>query len=195
VQGTTDIWRDLRTHATLALGPVSPLGLGGPVVVSLAPFDLSQRFVLIVSEDDDAREMYGSWLAFAGFPVATVSSVGEGYEAALHCQPRIIVVNDWRSQDAPLSLCRALRQDVRTARIPILFVTGVQLQEHLETAIANGCVAVRLRPYLPDALERDARAVLSGKGIDPLPGSHLVRRLGNLWIHPGNGDPNRLRHS
>jgi DNA-binding response OmpR family regulator len=168
---------------------------GVALVVTLAPFDPSRWFVLIVSEDDDAREMYGSWLAFAGFPVATVSSVREGYEAALHCQPRIVVVNEWRSHHAPMSLCRALRHDVRTTRIPILFVTGIQLQEHLEAAIANGCVAVRLKPYLPDALERDARAVLSGKGIDPFPSSHLPRRFANLWIHHGKGDPDRSRHS
>jgi CheY-like chemotaxis protein len=149
---------------------------------------------LVVSEDDDAREMYGSWLAFSGFPVATVSSEREGYEAAIHCQPRFIVVNDWRSHDLPLSLCRALRHDVRTARIPILFVTGIQLPEHLEAAIANGCVAVRLKPYLPDALERDVRAVLSGERIHPLPSSYLPRRFAGLWV-PGNGGPNHSRHS
>jgi CheY-like chemotaxis protein len=142
--------------------------------VSLAPFDPSRWFVLIVSEDGDAREMYGSWLAFAGFPVATVSSVREGYEAAIHCQPQFIVVNDWRSHDPPMSLCRALRHDVRTTEIPLIFITGIQLHQHIEAAIANGCVAVRLKPYLPDALERDARAVLTGQGIDPFPRSYLA---------------------
>jgi DNA-binding response OmpR family regulator len=125
--------------------------------------------VLIVSEDDDAREMYGSWLAFAGFPVATVSRVREGHEAAMHCHPRIVVVNDSKSHDLPMSLCRALRYDVRTTRIPIVFVTGTQLPQHLKAAIENGCVAVRLTPYCPDALERDLRAILSGEHIAPLP--------------------------
>ena len=137
--------------------------------MSLVPFDPSRWFVLIVSEDEDAREMYGSWLAFAGFPVATVGSVREGHEAATRCQPRIVVINDSKSHDSAMWLCRALRYDIRTARIPIVLVTGNQLLQHLEAAIENGCVAVRLKPYLPDALERDLRAVLSGQHIALLP--------------------------
>ena len=137
--------------------------------MSLVPFDPSRWFVLLVSEDEDAREMYGSWLAFAGFPVATVGSVREGHDAATHCHPRLVVVNDSKSHDLPMSLCRALRYDIRTTRIPIVLVTGNQLPQHLDAAIDNGCVAVRLKPYLPDALERDVRAVLSGQYIAPLP--------------------------
>ena len=142
--------------------------------MSIARFDPSRWFVLIVSADDDAREMYGSWLAFAGFPVATVSTVRDGHEAAIHCLPRFIVVIDWRSRDPPMSLCRTLRHDLRTAGIPIVFVTGIQLHQHLEAAIKNGCAAVRLKPYPPDALERDVRALLTGEYIDPFPSAQLA---------------------
>ena len=74
--------------------------------VSLVPFDPSRSFVLIVSQDEDAREMYGTWLAFAGFPVATVSTVREGQEAATHCHPRIVVVNVSKSHDVPIAVPR-----------------------------------------------------------------------------------------
>ena len=117
--------------------------------MSLVPFDPSRWFVLIVSEDEDAREMYGSWLAFAGFPVATVGSVREGHEAATQCHPRIVVINDSNPTTRRCRLCRALRHDIRTTRIPIVLVTGNQLLQHLEAAIENGCVAVRLKPYFP----------------------------------------------
>lgn len=169
-----DIWRYLSTRVNLRPPAESFPSAGVSLVVSLAPFDPRRWFVLIVSEDDDARELYGSSLAFAGFPVVTVGSVREGYEAATHCDPRLIVVSDWRSSDSALSLCRALRQDLRTTEIPIVFVTGIQLRQHFEAVITTGCVAVRVKPYLPDALERDARALLIGQSIDPFPTSYLA---------------------
>ena len=145
---STDIWRELSIRASSLRSGFFRVRGGR---VSLVPFDPSRWFVLIVSEDEDAREMYGSWLAFAGFAVATVGSVREGHEAATHCYPRLVVVNDSKSHDLPMSLCRALRYDIRTTRIPIVLVTGNQLPQHLDAAIENGCVAVRLTPYLPDA--------------------------------------------
>ena len=41
--------------------------------------------------------------------------------------------------------------------------------------LASGCAVVRLKPYLPDALERDVRALIAGDRVHSWPAEHETR--------------------
>lgn len=131
---------------------------------------LEQRpLVLIVEDNDDTRELYTESLRFAGFDVVTAATVEDGYRFATSVRPAVVVM-DLRLPDASgAELCDRFKNDVRTSDIPTLVVTASAHRGNLESALARGCSVVRLKPYLPEALEQDLRALLAGHRIPRLP--------------------------
>ena len=132
--------------------------------------------VMMVEDNDDTRELYADYLRFAGFDVVTTTTVEDGYRLATSVQPAI-VVTDLRLQDASgAELCTRLKTDVRTAEIPTLVVTASSHRGDLESALARGCSVVRIKPYLPEALEHDVRALLAGRRIPRWPPEYGAMR-------------------
>lgn len=82
------------------------------------------RRALIVDDYRDAREMYAEFLRFSGFDVVEACNGAEAIQRALETNPDIIlmdlslpIMDGWEAT-------RRLKQDRRTARIPIVALTG-----------------------------------------------------------------------
>ena len=122
--------------------------------------------VLLVDDDPDTRELYQASLTHAGFRVVTAADAEAGFTVATSLRPAIVVA-DFRLRANGENLCNRLKHDDRTANVPIVLVTTSLERSNVEAALSQGCAIVRLKPYLPDALARDLRAIIAGK--------HLVR--------------------
>ena len=116
--------------------------------------------------------MYADSLTFAGFRVLTAENAEGGFEVATRAHPAV-VVTDFRLPGASgAELCNRLKRDDRTANVPTVLVTALSQRADVETALANGCAIVRLKPYLPDQLARDVRALIGGKQLPQWPNEH-----------------------
>jgi CheY-like chemotaxis protein len=95
------------------------------------------------------------------------------FEVAANELPHVVVTDFWlRGGPSGADLCNRLKADERTRHIPTLMVTGSTQRNLAEGALSSGCAVVRLKPYLPDALERDVRSLLAGEPLPTMPEEH-----------------------
>jgi two-component system cell cycle response regulator DivK len=117
--------------------------------------------VLLVDDYQDTREMYGEYLEFSGFEIVLASNGAEALQRAIDSVPDVIlmdlslpVIDGWEAT-------RRLKADSRTARIPVVAVTGHALRGMSEVAKKAGCDGFITKPCLPEALAIEIRKVLA----------------------------------
>jgi len=85
-----------------------------------------QRLILIVDDDYDFLEINRHILEKAGFRVATASSPAQAMERIAAETPDLVITDLMMSEvDSGFSLSRGLRDDPRTAAVPIIMSTSV----------------------------------------------------------------------
>ena len=133
-------------------------------MVSLSPV------VVLIEDHHDTKDLYTDSLEFAGFCVHATTNADEGFRLATELRPAAVVTDFWL-QGSPngAELCNRLKNDSRTRHIPTLLVTASSQRQDVEAALSHGCAAVRLKPYLPDAMARDIRTLIAGKRISRWP--------------------------
>ena len=117
--------------------------------------------VLIVEDYRLARAMYRVTLECAGFEVLEAA---DGVEALLHVRntlPDLILMDLQMPLMDGWEVTRHLKDDGRTAGIPIV-VLSARIRDDLEEKTKRaGCVALLTKPCLPADLVREVRHVLS----------------------------------
>ena len=116
--------------------------------------------VLLVDDYPDAREMYSEYLQYSGFDVIEAGNGIEALQHAIEREPDINlmdlslpVMDGWEAT-------RRLKADRRTARIPVVALTGHALAGISEGARRAGCDAFVTKPCLPEDLVKEIRKVL-----------------------------------
>lgn len=122
------------------------------------------RVVMIVDDFEDARELMGDLLRHWGFEVIACVDGSEAMTEAESKQPDVIlmdmsmpVVDGWEAT-------RWLKQNPRTAHIPIIALTSHALIGSSDPAFQAGCDAFLARPCPPQrVLEEVQRALRKSK--------------------------------
>jgi CheY-like chemotaxis protein len=132
---------------------------GTPDTPGLPP--RSRPLVLIVEDQPDLRLLYAQQLAICGFDVI---EAGNGEDAILHTSSRfpdvvlmdlsLPVLDGWEAT-------RRLKNDERTAHIPVVALTAHDAAGELERATSAGCDWFVPKPCPPDALIAEVRRVLA----------------------------------
>lgn len=117
--------------------------------------------VLLVEDYSDARLMYTEYLRYSGFEVIEAANGIEALRHALESMPDIIlmdlslpVMDGWEAT-------RRLKADPRTAKIPVVALTGHALAGASDEAKRAGCDAFVTKPCLPEDLVKEIRRVLA----------------------------------
>lgn len=114
-----------------------------------------RRWVLLVDDHDDGRELLEEFLSFSGYEVEACGSGEEALERiARYGAPSVVVTDLSMGPMSGTDLARSLRADMRTASVPILAVTGhagFEDRERLFEAILVKPIAL---PELTAQLER-----------------------------------------
>ena len=117
--------------------------------------------VLIVDDYDDNREMYSSYLEFAGMRVAEAVNGKEALAKTSELMPDLIVmdlslpgVDGWQAT-------RIIKDDPRTRDILVLALTGHALEGASQGARAAGCDGFLTKPCLPEDLFREIERMLA----------------------------------
>ena len=113
-----------------------------------------QHSVLLVTYNDDERQLYGDALEQAGFSVTRLSDPHEALRLATSQPPAAIVTRILQpgySMDG-IELTRAIRGNDSTASVPVIIITSLLQPEHRVAAVAAGCDEYLLLPVLPDEL-------------------------------------------
>ena len=141
---------------------VSPDGVASPPPRAAGEPPL----VLIVDDYDDNREMYSSYLEFAGLRVAEAVNGREALSKTNELMPDLIVmdlslpgIDGWQAT-------RTIKQDPQTRHVLILALTGHALEGASEGAKKAGCDGFLTKPCLPEDLCTEIQRML-GAAANP----------------------------
>ena len=119
--------------------------------------------VLIVEDHQELRQLYAQQFAMSGFDVI---EAGNGADAIAHTTshvPDVVlmdlslpVLDGWEAT-------RRLKNDARTAHIPVVALTAHDGSGELQRATRAGCDWFVPKPCPPDALITEVRRVLAGR--------------------------------
>lgn len=161
---------------------------------------------VLVVEDDIALSGLLEWnLKSEGYDVRVT---GDGEEALLMVRESLpdAIILDWMIENVPgIEVCRQLRREKETARVPILMLTARGEEEDRIRGLKTGADDYVTKPFSPkellariEALLRRSRPALVGDvlvcgELELDPAAHRVRRDGEA-LHLGPTEFRLLRH-
>lgn len=95
-----------------------------------------------------------------GYEVETVADGSALFEHTLRWQPNLVVLDVMLPNRSGFDLCRDLRGDPRTARIPIVMVTAKGRRAEIEAGLDAGADAYVTKPFGTHELVDAVRGLL-----------------------------------
>jgi two-component system, cell cycle response regulator DivK len=119
---------------------------------SAAPRPRHRPLILVVEDDLHDWEIYGKMLWYNGFDVLLSSSLARAFDLAVRHAPDLILL-DFRLPDGDgRTLARRLRNEARTASMPIVALTARSRREVAREADELGFAAYLEKPVGPVAV-------------------------------------------
>ena len=116
-----------------------------------------RRVVLVVEDNDDVRQMYADLLTFFGFRVIEATNGLEALSMASQFRPDLVVMDMALPLMDGVAATRALKHTSRTARTPVIAVTGFPAEHYRDRATAAGCNAFLTEPCSVELLDLISR--------------------------------------
>jgi two-component system, OmpR family, response regulator len=122
---------------------------------------MSSFRVLHIDDAAEFRELVAAWLGReSGIAVRSCSSAAEGLVAAAEWRPHLILL-DWRMPGTDgRSMLAHLRKNPKTANIPVVFITALVNESHLELFKALGAAGTIPKPLDPKTFATSVRGYL-----------------------------------
>lgn len=140
--------------------------------------------ILVVDDEPDILELVQYNLEQAHYEVMGVSS-GEAALAQVRAHPPDLIVLDVMLPGVHgLEVCRQLKQDARTATIPVLMLSARGEEADIVVGLELGADDYLPKPFSPRVLLARIRAVLRRQHSLPAPEEQSLRHHG-LVLHPG----------
>lgn len=105
--------------------------------------------VLVVEDNPDHRYVYTHVLRLAGYEVAESDTGDDALRRAAALQPGVIVLDIGLPTIDGWEVARTLKNDARTASIPIIAVTVHAFEQDRERSLAAGCAEHLEKPATP----------------------------------------------
>ncbi len=148
---------------------------------------MSNQTVLVVEDEEDVVELLRYNLTRNGYRVETVMNGPDAVSKTTTLQPDLILLDLMLPGMDGLEVCRTLKKDGRTERIPIIMVTAKGDEADVVTGLEMGADDYVTKPFSPRVLLARVKAVLRrpARTKVPEPGSAPRVRLYDLEIDPG----------
>jgi len=149
--------------------PAAPTPAPAPIEPVIHPETGQRRLrVLVVDDDEDIRIIVSATLRNLSVPVEVVQAEDgvDAIEKATAATPDLVVLDVMMPRMDGLETCRHLRENVRTAFVPILMLTASVDQASRTKAYLIGTDDYMAKPFLPlDLKLRVARLLRRSYGI------------------------------
>ncbi|TMD91019.1 MAG: response regulator [Chloroflexi bacterium] len=117
--------------------------------------------ILIVEDDPASLLLASTVLEAAGYEVAGSASAEDARETLAKRKPALILMDIGLPGMDGLDFTRELRSKSRTAGIPIVALTGLNMPLYERSAKAAGCQGFIVKPVSPAVLTTEVRNFLS----------------------------------
>lgn len=126
--------------------------------------EMNGKTVLLVEDNEDSREIYGTVLRHQGYRVLLAESGPDGLTAAREHLPDAVVLDLGLPEMDGVEVVRHLREDPATARIPILVLTVHGQESDRAGAAQAGCDRYILKPADPAGVGEEIGRLLGVPG-------------------------------
>jgi len=138
--------------------------------------------VLVVEDSALIRELVAIYLGGEGMQLRYATCAREGLSSAYEQTPDVILLDIELPDMSGLNVCRELKQDVRTASVPVLFLTGTEDNVVKATAFELGAIDYVTKPFDKIELRARVRSALRVKRYqDLLTTRAQIDGLTGLW--------------
>ena len=115
---------------------------------------MGERPVILLIDDEAAvRKMIGRRLQQQGFDVLTAETGEDGLQVAERQQPDLILLDIMLPKMKGRDVCAHLKRTPATQRIPVIFLTGLRLADHVRGGMAAGADDYIIKPVDPAVLK------------------------------------------
>lgn len=122
--------------------------------------DARRSRVLVVDDDPCVRLICATTLELDGFDVIEAANGQEGLELALAAEPDLVLLDVSMPVLDGFGLAAALRADVRTRALPLVFITGESGAQISARVSQTGAVGFFSKPFDPAAVNALIEQVL-----------------------------------
>ena len=120
--------------------------------------------ILIADDDAGLRQLMRMILAREGFEVIEASTGEQALALATSVDPALILLDVMMPGMDGYDVCRRLKTDQRTGRVPVVFVSAAEDVAHHNEVQRLGADACIKKPIGPRDLVARIRAVLNSNG-------------------------------
>lgn len=140
--------------------------------------------ILVVDDEEDLLELVRYNLAKESFAVRIAAS-GEQALALVRAEaPDLVLLDLMLPGMDGLEVCRTLKADARTARIPVIMLTAKGEDSDVVAGLALGADDYVIKPFSPKVLVARVRAVLRRREAAAVPEGAVIE-IGELALSPG----------
>ena len=149
-----------------------------------------KKFVLIVEDEEDIRELVSHHLLKEGYQVAGVASGEEALSVAERQAPDLVLLDVMLPGIDGLTVCRQLRASPKTANVAIMMLTAKSEEADIVRGLNLGATDYVTKPFSPKVLLARVRAVLRRKAAEAPADEEAeecdeVIAMHGMVIHPG----------
>jgi two-component system alkaline phosphatase synthesis response regulator PhoP len=144
--------------------------------------------ILVIDDEEDLIELVRYNLEKEGFVVKDALDGESGLKAAIQENPDVILMDLMLPGIDGLDVCRSLRSDNRTSRIPIIMLTAKAAASDRILGLELGADDYITKPFSPGELTARIKAVLRRTATPRRPAD--VIRCGELTIDMGRREVN-----
>jgi CheY-like chemotaxis protein len=120
---------------------------------------------LIVCVDDEASvlALMERALTKSGFRVASSLGGVDAISLIQECKPDLILMDIKMPEISGIDMCARLQKSKDVAKIPVIFVTGMNGENDRANAFSSGAIDVLRKPFDLDVLIQTAQKTLQAK--------------------------------
>ncbi|MFN6518840.1 MAG: PleD family two-component system response regulator [Nostoc sp. CreGUA01] len=116
--------------------------------------------ILIVEDSPSELELMSHYLKESGYNVIKTTDAKEALEKAVLEKPDVIVTDVVMPEMSGFELCRSLRKDPITAKVPIIICSSKNQKIDRLWAMRQGADAYLTKPYTREDLLRTIKSVV-----------------------------------
>jgi two-component system, OmpR family, alkaline phosphatase synthesis response regulator PhoP len=145
---------------------------------------MARERILVVDDEEDLLELVNYNLTKEGYRVRCVASGEEALAEARQSIPDLIVLDLLLPSVDGLEICRTLKNDSRTAHVPIMMLTAKSEESDVVAGLELGADDYMTKPFSPRVLLARIRALLRRARAKESEDQGSVR-IHEIVIHPG----------
>lgn len=143
--------------------------------------EIRKSRILVVDDEPDAVELIAFNLKSAGFDVMTADDGEEALRKAIHGKPDLVLLDVMLPEMDGLEVCKALRQNAGTARLPIIMLTAKAGEVDRVLGLELGADDYVTKPFSPRELLLRVKNLLRRKQSEAAPKNEI--QIGELSIN------------